>query len=295
MFSKLSEFKAIEAQIKRAREDWLRAPSLDAIRESFEQLCQADQPRPPSVVAAIAGVPTETFGVDYRGCAALYLHGGGYQIGSTQSHRNLIDALSRAAERPVIGVNYRLAPEFRYPAALLDALAVYRELTSAGKAMSLMGDSAGAGLVLALFQMIRSEGLPLPPRIVLISAWLDLSLSGASYTERAGEDIFSTTEALALMARSYVGRHGTVDDPLVSPVRMALDGLPPTLIHAGGADITLSDSEDFATRARDAGRKVELKVWDGMFHHFQMFTDLPQSRESIAEIGSFLNTAAHPT
>lgn len=283
----------VQERIAQAKADWQNASDLIAIRQSFETLCQGGKPNPPSTARQIAGLDTECFRADLGSMPALYLHGGGFQIGSTQSHGNLIDAIASAAQRPVIAVNYRLAPEHRYPAALDDVFAVYAELTEAAEGIPIVGDSAGAGLALALFQKARSAGLPLPPKLVLISPWLDLELSGPSYIDLIEADIFSTPETLAAMARTYVGKGGRLDDPLVSPLHMDMDRLPSTLIHAGGADITRSDSEFFEERAAALGVDITLRVWSGMFHHFQMFTDLPQSRESLDEIGKFLTPAPH--
>lgn len=286
------EVSKVIARIKSAKDSWRRAEDISSIRESFEQLCIGDATPPPIESSEIAGVATEIFGAEYNAEPILYLHGGGFQIGSTQSHRNLIDAIARSSGRPLYGINYRLAPEHRFPAAIEDATAVYRNMAENASRVALAGDSAGASLALAVLQMARREKLRLPEALVLISPWLDLEMTGVSYSELKEQDVFSTPKVLALMARTYVGKSGNLSDPLVSPVNMDMTNVPPTLIHAGTADITLSDCQTFYQRARALDRDVRLRVWDGMFHHFQMFTELAESRDSIAEIGAFLRLAA---
>lgn len=285
------EISKVVERIKSAKDAWRRAGDISSIRKSFEQLCIGDAIPTSTESREIAGVHVEVFGSEIDGQPMLYLHGGGFQIGSTQSHRNLLDAIAKASQRPLYGVNYRLAPEHRFPAAIEDATAVYREMAANASQLAIMGDSAGGALALAVLQIARLERLRMPAAVVLISPWLDLEMTGASYSELTDQDVFSTPETLALMARTYVGKSGSLNDPLVSPINMDMTDLPPTLIHAGAADITLSDSQTFSERARASGRDVKLRVWKGMFHHFQMFTELRESRESLSEIGAFLRLA----
>lgn len=281
-------YTRITRRIAQARSEWENLRDINAIRESFEALFAA-APTLPSETFVLAGIPCLRIG-NMPGTPILYCHGGGFQIGSTRSHRAIMEQIATRSARPVIGFDYPLAPEHRYPAALNAAIGVYSALTDTHDApISLAGDSAGGGLALALFQAARDAGLALPDRIALISAWLDLTLSGGSYTSRAEVDIFSTPQALRAMARSYAGKGTDPAEPSLSPINMRnLQDLPPILIHAGDSDITLSDSQTFAARAQTAGADVALRVWPGMFHHFQMFPDLPESQESLDEIGAFL-------
>ncbi|WP_346915428.1 alpha/beta hydrolase [uncultured Roseibium sp.] len=282
-------YAAVAQRIAEARTDWESSRDLTYIRRRFEALFDTSE-LTAGTRRVIGGIATEAFGAASGRDPILYFHGGGYQIGSLVSHRGIMTELAERSFRPVIGADYRLAPEYRFPAAIEDGLSVYRALCEdpAVERISLAGDSAGGGLALAVLQRAEAEHLPAPASVVLISPWLDIGLRGPSYEDRAGRDIFSVPAALRLMARSYVGKDGDVNDPLVSPVHMQMDRLPSMMIHAGDADITLSDSLTFAERARSAGRSVGLRIWPGMFHHFQMFPVLPEAQESLAQLGAFL-------
>jgi acetyl esterase/lipase len=221
----------------------------------------------------------------------LYCHGGGFQIGSTTSHLGLMARLAEAAAARVIGFNYRLAPEHRFPAAVEDALAAYDWLLDKGHPatrIAVAGDSAGAGLALTIALRAAERGRPAPLCLALLSPWLDLSLRGQSYVSRAGVDIFSKPEQLRAMARTYVGRGQPLDDPLVSPINADLQSLSPTLIHAGDFDITLDDAKLFTQRATRAGAEVTLEIWDEMYHHFQVFEELPEAQASVQKIGAYI-------
>lgn len=280
----------VTRRITAARADWENSRDLGYIRRRFEALFSDYGVDVPMIADEIGGIPVVTVGGDRKGPPVLYFHGGGYQIGSPISHLGIMNALGLASGRPVIGPDYRLAPEHRFPAGIEDGVAVYRALCGASPdhAPSLAGDSAGGGLSLAVLQRARDAGLPDPASIALISPWLDLGLTGDSYRSCAEQDIFSTPEALLAMARSYLGRGGDPAASLVSPIHMEMRDLPPIVIHAGDADITLSDSVSFTERAMAAGSRVHLKVWPGMFHHFQMFAELKEAQLSIAELGAFL-------
>ncbi|MEJ8572595.1 alpha/beta hydrolase [Microbaculum marinum] len=223
----------------------------------------------------------------------LFCHGGGYQIGSIKSHLNLMSRLSAATGGRVLGFEYRLAPEHRFPAAAEDAFAAYRWLLDSGidpRRIAVAGDSAGAALALGVALQAREAGVGIPACLVLISPWVDLAMRGDSYVSRAPVDVFSKPEQLAAMARTYLGRDGNALDPLASPVEARLDGLPPILIHAGDFDITLDDSKLLARRAREQGVTVELRIWEEMYHHFQVFPELPEAGQSVEQIGDFVRS-----
>jgi monoterpene epsilon-lactone hydrolase len=232
-----------------------------------------------------------------EGKAILYFHGGGFRIGSVSSHRDLISQIAIASGCRVLAVNYRLAPEHRFPAALDDAIAAYgwmldRGLTSDNVAFA--GDSAGGNLVLAAMLALRERRLPLPVSAVLMSPWTDLAATGASYVSRAEADPIHQRPMILALARNYLGGQGDPYDPLVSPLYAELRGLPPLLIQVGDRETVLDDSVMFADMARAAGVDVDLEVWDGMIHVFQMFgAELPEAHQAIASIAGFLNRHLH--
>ncbi|NBS00886.1 MAG: alpha/beta hydrolase [Rhizobiales bacterium] len=285
--------------ITEATASWAGGLSLAEIRSSFEDfLVRAGGPKPAGVTTKpiqIGNMHACWFVPDHAnsGPCLLYCHGGGYQIGSVRSHASLMARLAKATGLRVLGFDYRLAPEHRAPAATQDALAAYQWLLQVGDLpLAIVGDSAGGGLALATAIAARDQGLALPNGLVLLSAWLDLGLSGDSYRRLEDLDIFSKPGQLRAMARTYLGRGADPVDPKASPVFDTLDGLPPMLVHAGGYDITLDDSRLLATRAQAAQVPVTLTVFEGMYHHFQIFADLPETAQSLAGIAGFLQRLA---
>jgi epsilon-lactone hydrolase len=225
--------------------------------------------------------------------AILYFHGGGFRIGSVASHRDLIAQIAVASGCRVLAINYRLAPEHRFPAALDDALAAYGWMLGQGLTpgnVAFAGDSAGGNLVLAAMLALRERGLPLPIAAVLMSPWTDLAATGTSYVTRAEVDPIHQRPMILALAKNYLGGQGDPCDPLVSPLYADLAGLPPLLIQVGDRETVLDDSVMFADLARAAGVDVHLEVWDGMIHVFQMFgAELPEAHQAIASIAQFLN------
>jgi epsilon-lactone hydrolase len=227
--------------------------------------------------------------------AILYFHGGGFRIGSVTSHRDLIAQIALVSGCRMLAINYRLAPEHRFPAALDDALAAYGWMLDRGMKpgnIAFAGDSAGGNLALAAMLALRERGLPLPVSAVLMSPWTDLAATGASYVSRAEADPIHQRPMILVLAKNYLGGQGDPCDPLVSPLYADLTGLPPLLIQVGDSETVLDDSVMFADRARAAGIDVSLEVWDGMIHVFQMF-ELPEARRAIASIAGFLNRHLH--
>jgi epsilon-lactone hydrolase len=229
--------------------------------------------------------------------AILYFHGGGFRIGSVASHRDLIAQIAVASDCRVLAINYRLAPEHRFPAALDDALAAYGWMLGQGLTpgnVAFAGDSAGGNLVLAAMLALRERGLPLPIAAVLMSPWTDLAATGTSYVTRAEVDPIHQRPMILALAKNYLGGQGDPCDPLVSPLYADLAGLPPLLIQVGDRETVLDDSVMFADLARAAGVDVHLEVWDGMIHVFQMFgAELPEAHRAIASIAGFLNQHLH--
>lgn len=225
----------------------------------------------------------------------MYLHGGGYVFGGLDSHRDIGWRLGEAAGMRVLMVDYRLAPEHPFPTAVEDATACYRWLIDEGYApanIAIGGDSAGGGLTVATLMNIRNLGLPLPQSAVLLSPWLDLSLTGDSLTINAVADPMLTAHGLEKMAGAYLGdrdRRASLASPLFGDLR----GLPPMMIQVGSTEILLSDSQRFVDKFREAGGEVELDVWPKMPHVFQVFARrIPEGRAAIAKLGAFLKHRA---
>jgi epsilon-lactone hydrolase len=221
----------------------------------------------------------------------LHLHGGGYTMGSCRTARILAPRLGAASGSRVLTVDYRLAPEHPFPAAVQDAVSAYRWLLESGyppEKIAIAGDSAGGGLALAALVLLRDETVQLPSAGVLISPWTDVALTGDSMKGRAEADPRVTEAELRRHAELYTGNIDP-EHPLVSPLHADLQGLPPLLIHVGTDEILLDDSTRLAERARDAGGDVTLKVWDGVWHVWHSFTPhLPEACEAMEDIGRFV-------
>lgn len=220
-----------------------------------------------------------------------YLHGGGYCLGSVATHRTLVGAIARAACARVVSVDYRLAPEHPFPAAIEDATTAYRALLARGVAPSrvaLAGDSAGGGLTIAALLALRDSTTPLPAAAACISPWLDLTCSGESMTTRASVDpMLQRGPALKLAAAYLDGADAAT--PLASPLFADPAGLPPILLHVGTAEVLLDDSTRFGERARSAGVDVTLEVWPDMIHVWHAFAPLlPEADRAIERVGDYL-------
>lgn len=222
----------------------------------------------------------------------LYLHGGAYCLGSVSTHRELIARLACATRRRALAINYRLAPESPFPAALDDTIAAYRWLLSQGirpERIVIAGDSAGGGLAIAALVALRDAGMPLPTAAVCLSPWLDLTLSGASVHSQAAADPILDAASLERYARAYAAGQ-PLNHPLLSPLFADLRGLPPLLLQVGCAEILLDDSTRLAETARAAGTAVRLQSWAGLFHVFQMFPFLPESASAVAQVAEFASS-----
>lgn len=223
--------------------------------------------------------------------AMLYFHGGGFRLGSVASHRDLIARIAEACGCRVLAINYRLAPEHRFPAALEDARAAFDWLRGEGfkpEHIALAGDSAGGNLVLTTMLCLRDRGQPLPAAGVLMSPWTDLAASGESYQSRAAADPIHQRSMILALAKNYLGDGGDARSPLASPLYADFSGLPSLLIQAGDRETVRDDATMLAAKAKAAGVDAELQVFDGMIHVFQMFPEIPQATEAIAAIAAFL-------
>jgi len=225
------------------------------------------------------------------GRVMLYVHGGGYVQGSLASHRNLVFEIARSMKGKVLNLDYRLAPEHPFPAAVEDTVNAWAELLEMGidpKKASFGGDSAGGGLVIAALVSARDKGLPMPSCACCISPWTDLVGSGRTMDTKALEDPMVNRTALKFFSDFYADKEDK-SHPLISPLFANLAGLPPLLIQVGTAETLLDDSRRLATRARYAGVDVSYAEWEGMPHIWHIFAPLlEKSRKAIIELGEFV-------
>jgi monoterpene epsilon-lactone hydrolase len=223
----------------------------------------------------------------------LYLHGGGYCICSLDTHRGLASRLALASQARLLIIDYRLAPENPFPAALEDAVSAYRWLLAQkipARKIAIGGDSAGGGLTLATTLRLRDTRQPLPGALFLLSPWTDLTFSGESVETRKGIDpIFGSGGNTPEFAPAYLGGQDPTN-PLISPLFADLKSLPPTLIHVGSDEILLDDSVRLDEKLRASGVSTYLEVWEGMWHVFQIFAPyLPEAQQAICKIAYFVN------
>jgi acetyl esterase/lipase len=243
-------------------------------------------------VVDAGGVPGEwvTAAGARVGTAVLYLHGGGYALGSIATHRRLAGEVSRSAQARVLLIDYRLAPEHPHPAAVDDAVTAYRWLLGQGftpENLAISGDSAGGGLTLATLLALRDGNIPLPACAVPISPWTDMEASGDSHTSRAELDPMVNTEGLKRMADWYLNGQD-MRLPLASPLHADLTGLPPLLVQVGDAEVLLDDATRFVDKAKRAGVDATCEVAADCPHVWHALPGVPESEEAIARLGSFM-------
>ncbi len=221
----------------------------------------------------------------------LYLHGGGYILGSLKSHRDLVARLATASGIRSLLFEYRLAPEHVFPAAFDDALTAYRWLLTNGtkpEHIVLAGDSAGGGLILALLQTLRDRNRAMPTGAVLLSPWTDLVGTVESRTTCEAVDPIFSAQTMNFLASLYSGTEDK-HNPLISPIYADLHGFPPLRIDVGRDEVLLDDFLQVAEHARAAHVPVELVVWDDMWHVFQQYASvLPEGQQSLEQIGRFI-------
>jgi len=292
--------QASKQQIHKLVETWgqyfQKADSLRDRRQAFEELMESTpEPTRIQIRSVDAG------GIDAQLIwparlhhplgrrAILYVHGGGFYSGSLRTHRAIAGALAKAASADVLLIDYRLAPDNPYPAQIDDTLAAYRWLLDSGYEADnivLVGESAGANLAIeaTLRQMRVKE--PLPAAVVAMSPISDLAATGASLTANAGTDPVINAAQLDLIRKAYLGTRSPTD-PMVSPLYADLTGFPPLLIQVGEGEALLDDSRRLADKARAAGVDVEIEIWPGMIHEWQIFPfwldDARQSNQRVAE------------
>jgi acetyl esterase/lipase len=272
-----------------------RREPIEVVRQRFKRM-ELLVPRPPFGTKtrnfSLNGLPARTVTVREarRGTEVLFLHGGAYSVGSFRNYGHFTWRLGKAARARVLALDYRMAPEHPYPAALNDALAGYCWLLDQGAKpdrILLAGDSAGGGLTLALLLKLRDEGVPLPAGAVALSPWTDLATTGASLHTKADTDPMLVASEIPHHAAMYLGG-ADPRDPYASPLYGDPRGLPPTLIQAGGDEVLLDDGVRMAEKMQAAGCDVELQVWPRMPHVFQLLaTVMPEAQAAVAEIARF--------
>ncbi|WP_323072949.1 alpha/beta hydrolase [Mycetohabitans endofungorum] len=288
-FRPYTELPNISVNRVRARADkclWTpRVPAGFRLREGYGSECaplagEWLEPEPP---APDCGRPL-----------IVYLHGGGYYFCSPRTHRTITFELAARARAALFALDYRLAPEHPFPAALHDALAAYRALLEwhAPRSIVIAGDSAGGGLALATLVALRDAGELLPAGAVLFSPWTDLAASGASIVSNHGQDPMFAGPVIGRAAKLYLG-DASPDHPLVSPVYADLHGLPPLFIQVGSTEVLLDDSVRVAHNARMAGVSTQCRIWSDMPHVWQIYAPfLPEGRRALREAAQFVTRVA---
>lgn len=283
------------SRINNVYSSWRRDTSIETMRQDWDNLYSNAK-----IDASI-----EDFKINQINCRwvrakkitssaiIMYIHGGGFRLGSNKSHLKLMSDIATKSECQVLGFEYRLMPEAKFPEQLEDSLYVYRYLLSkySSDRIIIIGDSAGGGLCASLLQRTKNKdtNLPMPAGCVLLSAWLDMTLSGDSYTTRENADPVHQTKMLKHLAQEYSGDRIALDDPLLSPLFGDLSNLPPTLIQVGDCEVGLDDSTSYATALKNDGVTVDISVWPNMIHVFQMFSDdLLSAQKAILEIADFI-------
>lgn len=277
----------------------LESPSVEQQRAGFEQMAalfpvDADIKRESVSANGVKSEWVSAADAD-AGRAILYLHGGGYVIGSINTHRSLAARLSRAAKARVLLIDYRLAPEHPYPAAVEDSVAAYRWMLAQGlkpSRIAVVGDSAGGGLTAATLVAIRDAKLALPAAGVLLSPWVDMEGIGESMKTNDAADPIVHKDALLGMAKAYLGGKDP-RTPLAAPLYADLKGLPPLLIQVGTAETLLDDASRLADRAKKAGVNVTYEPWQNMIHVWHIFAPmLDEGQQAIDKIGAFVRKHA---
>lgn len=256
-------------------------PSMAAVRAEF------DVDECPIELGGIECLDV-TAGPDPVG-TVLYLYGGGFTVGSPEEDIVIAAPLAAIAGVRVVAPRYPLAPEHRYPAAADVAEAAYRSLLDSTDPARLVvaGESAGGNLALALFQRVREAALPMPAAFALLSPWADMGFTGDSHITNRDPSLVSTDGDLIEMARLYRGAVAA-DDPMVSPIHADFTGMPPTMMTTGTRDLLLSDVVRLERSMRADGVDVTLRVWEGMWHVFEFYRELPEARASMAEVAAFV-------
>lgn len=280
-------------RLKRDTIDW-NTP-IPALRQQAEKIAKLIAKMPATI--EVAPVAIEELSAEWirpheatKDEAILYVHGGGYALGSCQGHRSIVAKFVKGSGIGALLFDYRLAPENPFPAAIDDSVAAYRWLLSEGISSSriaIVGDSAGGGLCLATLIALKDQGIPLPAAAVAVSPWTDLKCTGESYRIK-DKDPLTPEGSWAIFSNYYV-RDNDPCLPWISPLYGDLQGLPPMLIYVGEDEVLLDDSIRFAEKAKNSGVDVTLRVGEGMVHCFPVLAPLfPEARQAMDEICAFI-------
>ena len=238
----------------------------------------------------LGAIEGEWIGQSSDGRIILYFHGGAFIAGSPQSHRPLIGRLVEACGVGAFSVDYRLAPECFFPAAVRDGVDAYRALLAKGTAPSsviLAGDEAGGGLAFSVALAVRNAGLAMPGGLMALSPWADLSLSGLSILQNRKSDTVQDWETLFVSARHYL-RKSNPCDAYASPAYAAFTGFPPIMVHAGAGEILRDDASKLGDRAAAANVPVSVEIYDGMSHLFQCDAGRNEAKVSLSRLAQFV-------
>jgi len=271
--------------------------SVEQDRMTLEKMAAKRARRKPGEKALVGGVPGEwQMPKVLTGRVILYLHGGGYVLGSSISRRDLGGGIADVASARALLLGYRLAPEHPFPAAVEDTVAAYRALLDSGtkpESIVIAGDSAGGGLAVAAMVSLKEQGVPLPAAGICISPWVDLACSGESMKTKLDADPMLGPGPLKRMGEMYLAGQDPAT-PLASPLFADLSGLPPLLIQVGSEEVLLDDALRLNATAKAAGVDVSLEVWDGMMHVWHLMARMiPEGKQAIQRIGKYI--AVHST
>lgn len=268
--------------------------TIEDFRRLMEEMCAAVDVPGDAVVEAVDANGVPALWVNAPGTATdavvVFTHGGGFCMGSAQGYRNLAYRISKAADCRVLVVDYRLAPEHQFPAALDDAVAAYRfaRAQPGVRHVALGGDSAGGGLMFSALVQLRDEGETPPVAGVALSPFVDLAGEGASMTERAHLDPLPVAALVPAMGSWYLGERAPKETPLGSPLYADLHDLPPVLVFVGSDEGLHDDAVRIVAKIREAGGEAELEIGQDMIHVYPVFDFLPEAVAATDRIGDFL-------
>lgn len=266
----------------------------NSLRLALEQLCRAFPQNKEVEIRTLrlAGLRAEEIKPQTESTQLIFhIHGGAFFLGSLKTHRAFLTQIAARTQMQVLHVDYPLSPEHQHPEAIDALFDIYTTLLDQGvqsKDIILSGDSCGANLALALALRIQQEKLPQVSGLILLSPFLDLTLTSESLRYNAQHDALLSIETLETGIDYYVPKNMDKSDPTISPLFADLTGLPPILVQVGSKEILLDDAQRFKERAEQANVKVDFKIYTGMWHNFQMFSAwFDEAQQAIADLAEF--------